>query len=217
MPDLSISVERAEVVPFAASPALALKLRVVNSIQDEPIHTVVLRAQIQIEVTRRRYTPDDKARLRDLFGEPERWGQTLRNLHWTNSSVIVPAFTGSTTVDLQLPCTFDFNVPTTKYFHGLAEGDIPLLLMFSGTVFYQDLSGALRVAPISWDKESKFRLPLKVWKDMMDEYYPNTAWLCLRRDVFDELHRYKIDRGIPTWEQTFETMLDEAKESAVTP
>jgi hypothetical protein len=208
MPDLTISVERAEVVPFAASPALALKLRVVNSIQDEPIHTVVLRAQIQIEVTRRQYSPDDKARLRDLFGDPERWGQTLRNLHWTNSSVIVPAFTGSTAVDLQLPCTFDFNVPTTKYFHGLAEGDIPLLLMFSGTVFYQDLSGALRVAPISWDKETKFRLPLKIWKDMMDEYYPNTAWLCLRRDVFEDLHRFKIDHGIPTWEQTIETILN---------
>jgi hypothetical protein len=132
----------------------------------------------------------------------------LRNLHWTNSSVIVPAFTGSTAVDLQLPCTFDFNVPTTKYFHGLAEGDVPLLLMFSGTVFYQDLSGALRVAPVSWDKETKFRLPLKIWKDMMDEYYPNTAWLCLRRDVFEDLHRFKIDHGIPTWEQTIETILN---------
>jgi hypothetical protein len=207
MPDLSITVKSAEVVPFAVAPTLTLKLSVVNSVQAEPIHTVVLRAQIQIEVTRRQYTPDDKPHLRDLFGEPERWGQTLRNLHWTNASVIVPAFTGSTVVDLQLPCTFDFSVPTTKYFHGLADGDIPLLLMFSGSVFYQDLSGALRVAPISWDKESKFRLPLKVWKDMMDEYYPNIAWLCLRRDVFEDLHRFKIEHSIPTWEQTFETML----------
>jgi len=212
MPDLAITVEKAEVVPFAAAPTLAFKLCVANADEIETIHTVVLRCQIQIEVTRRRYTALDQERLRDLFGEPERWGQTLRNLLWTNTSVVIPQFTGAMTVDLQVPCTFDFGVATTKYFNGLADGEIPVLLMFSGTVFYADPTGALRVAPISWDKETKFRLPLKVWKDMMDAYYPNSAWLCLRRDIFEELHRFKIERGIPTWEQAFERMLASLKE-----
>jgi hypothetical protein len=215
MPDLGITVESAEVVPFAASPTLAFKLRVANSDPAETIHTVVLRSQIQIEVTRRRYTALDQERLRDLFGEPERWGQTLRNLLWTNTSAVIPQFTGVTTVDLHVPCTFDFSIATTKYFNGLADGDIPVLLMFSGTVFYADDTGALRAAPVSWDKEAKYRLPLKVWKDMMDVYYPNTAWLCLRRDVFEELHRFKVDRGLPTWEQAFEIMLASLKEEAV--
>jgi len=207
MPDLSITVASAEMVPFAASPALTFKLRVANKDAAETIHTVVLRAQIQIEVTRRRYTPTEQESLRDLFGEPSRWGQTLKNLLWTNTSTVVPQFAGDTTVDLQVPCTFDFTVATTKYFHGLEDGEIPVVLMFSGTVFYADEEGALRVAPISWEKETKFRVPLKVWKDMMDAYYPNLAWLCLRRDVFEELDRYKRERGIPTWEQVFETLL----------
>jgi Family of unknown function (DUF6084) len=217
MPDLGITVEKAEVVPFAASPTLAFKLRVANADETETIHTVVLRCQIQIEVTRRRYTALDQERLRDLFGEPERWGKTLRNLLWTNTSAVIPQFTGVTMVDLQVPCTFDFSIATTKYFNGLEDGDIPVCLMFSGTVFYADPAQALRVAPISWDKETKFRLPLKVWKDMMDAYYPNSAWLCLRRDVFEELHRFKVERGIPTWEQAFETMLAGLKEEAVRP
>jgi hypothetical protein len=212
MPDLGITVEKAEVVPFAASPTLAFKLCVANADPAETIHTVVLRCQIQIEVTRRRYTAQDQEHLRDLFGEPERWGQTLRNLLWTNTIAVIPQFTGSTTVDLQVPCTFDFSVATTKYFNGLAEGEIPVCLMFSGTVFYADPSGALRVSPISWEKETRFRLPLKVWKNMMDAYYPNSAWLCLRRDVFEELHRFKIERGIPTWEQAFERLLASLKE-----
>ena len=215
MPDLHITVEQAEVVPFAATPTLAFKLRVANSVPAEIIHTVVLRCQIQIEVSRRRYSADDQRRLRDLFGEPERWGQTLRNLLWTNTSAIVPQFSGVTTADLQVPCTFDFSVATTKYFDGLADGDIPVCLMFSGTVFYADSSGTLQVAPISWDKETKFRVPLKVWKGMMDAYYPNSAWLCLRKDVFEELHRFKIKRGIPTWEQAFEIMLTSLKEETV--
>ena len=47
-------------------------------------------------------------------------------------------------------------------------------------------------------KEAKFRLPQKVWRELIDSYYPNTAWLCLRRDVFDRLNQYKMRRGIPT-------------------
>ena len=215
MPDLNITVEKAEVVPYAAAPTLAFKLRLANTDQAETVHTVVLRCQIQIEVTRRRYGANEQERLRDLFGEPERWGQTLRNLLWTNTSAVVPQFVGVTTVDLQVPCTFDFSVATTKYFNGLEDGEIPVCLMFSGTVFYADSTGALRVAPISWDKETKFRLPLKVWKDMMDAYYPNSAWLCLRRDVFEELHRFKVEHGIPTWEQVFESMLASTKEETV--
>jgi len=213
MPDLTIAVEKVEVVPSAASPTLAFKLRVTNENPSEVIHTVVLRSQIQIEVTRRRYTPHEQERLRDLFGEPERWGQTLKKLLWTNTSTVAPQFTGATTVDLPVPCTFDFSVATTKYFDGLTDGDIPIFLMFSGTVFYADPDGGLRIAPISWDKETKFRMPLAIWKDMMDRYYPNSAWLCLRRDVFEQLQEYKIRQGIPTWEQALEKLLAQAQET----
>jgi len=207
MPDLTINVEKAEVVPFAASPMLAFKLSVRNNDSQELIHTVVLRSQIQIEVTRRRYTPQEQERLRDLFGEPQRWGQTLRNLLWTNTSTVIPQFTGATTAELQVPCSFDFSIATTKYFDAMTDGEIPIFLMFSGTVFYEDQEGALRVAPISWEKETKFRMPLAVWKEMMERYYPNSAWLCLRKDVFEDLHRFKVERGIPTWEEAFKVML----------
>jgi hypothetical protein len=114
---------------------------------------------------------------------------------------------------MQVPCTFDFNVAATKYFNGLADGEIPLCLMFSGTVFYADAEGSLRVAPISWEKETRFRLPLKVWQEMMDLYYPNSAWLSLRRDVFDRLHEYKVRNGIPSWEEAIERILAEAEET----
>ena len=119
-------------------------------------------------------------KMRDLFGDPERWSQTLRSLLWTHVSVIVPSFQGSTLTDLPIPCTFDFNVAATKYFEGLADGEIPLHLMFSGTVFYADSEDVLQVAPISWEQEARFRLPVKVWREMMDAYYPNNVWLNLR-------------------------------------
>ena len=89
------------------------------------------------------YTAADKEKLRDLFGEPDRWSQTLRNLLWTHVSVNVPPFQDATVVDLPVPCTFDFNVAATKYFHGLGDGDVPLCMMFSGTVFYSQDGGEL--------------------------------------------------------------------------
>ncbi|MGA3205438.1 MAG: DUF6084 family protein [Bryobacteraceae bacterium] len=212
MPDLIITVANAEAVPFAATPSIAFAMDLKNADPNEVLHTVVLRCQIQIEVARRKYSGADQEKLRDLFGEPERWGQTLRNLLWTHASVVVPQFKGGTVVSMPVPCTFDFNIAATKYFNGLADGDIPLCMMFSGTVFYADAGGSLRVAPISWDKETRFRLPLKVWRDMMDLYYPNLAWLSLRRDVFERLHEYKVRHGIPSWDQAIERILSEAEE-----
>lgn len=207
MPDLSFAVAGAAVVPYAIAPTLALKLRIANADAAEAIHTVALRCQIQVDVTRRRYTPEEQARMRDLFGEPERWSQTLRSLLWTHVSTIVPSFEGETLADLPIPCTFDFNVGVTKYFEGLTSGEIPLLLMFSGTVFYAGEDDVLQVSPISWAAEARFNLPVKVWREMMDAYYPNTAWLNLRRDVFERLYQYKTQRGIPTWEQALESVL----------
>jgi len=209
MPNLSFMIDEASVVPFAIAPTLAFKLRIKNADPGQTIHTVALRCQIQIEVTRRRYTPEEQGSMRDLFGEPDRWSQTLRSLLWTHASVVVPSFQDSTLTDLPVPCTFDFNVAATKYFEGLTDGDIPLCFFFSGTVFYADAEGVLQVAPISWEMEARYKLPVKVWRDMMDSYYPNTVWLNLRRDAFERLYQYKIQHGIPTWEQAVESLLAE--------
>jgi hypothetical protein len=207
MPDLRFQIEKAEPQRFTAAPTLLFKLRISNSVAGETIHSVALRCQIQLEVTRRQYSAEDQAQLRDLFGEAERWSQTLKTMLWTHASAVAPAFEDTAVVDLPVPCTFDFNVAATKYFHGLADGDVPLCFLFSGTVFYADGNRALQVAPIPWDKEARFRLPVKSWREMMDIYYPNSAWLCLRRDVFERLYQYKVEHGIPTWEQALESML----------
>lgn len=207
MPELSFKIEQATELPFAASPTIAFHLHVANAVDGQAIHTIALNCQIQIEVTRRRYTPDEQQQMLDLFGEPDRWSQTLHNLLWTNVSVIIPGFKGSTHTDLRVPCTFEFNVAATKYFYGLVSGEVPLIILFSGTVFYADSAGSLQVAPISWDQETKFRLPVQVWRDMMDAYFPNGAWLHVRRDIFDRLCRLKMQRGIPTWEQALEGIL----------
>jgi hypothetical protein len=217
MPDLNFEVERAEPLPYAAEPQLAFRLRITDASASEdearPIPAVALRCQVRIEPTRRRYRAAEQGRLLDLFGEPARWGQTLRSLLWTQTGLVVPQFTRQTVVDLPVPCTYDFNVAATKYFYALEDGEVPLCLLFSGTIFYaEEEGGPLQVSPIPWEKETVFRLPVQVWKDMMEHYYPNSTWLCLRRDVFDHLYRYKSRLGLPTWEQALERLLNTSGE-----
>jgi hypothetical protein len=213
MPDLQLTVESAEVVQYAAAPLLVFKVRIVNNSSEEVIHTIALRAQILIEASRRKYDATEQSRLLDLFGEPDRWGQTLRSMLWTHASVVVPGFRGNVLADVPVPCTFDFNIAATKYFHGVTSGDLPLCFQFSGTVFYMTEGETLQVAPISWDKESKYRLPVKVWKDLMEMHYPNSAWLSLRRDAFERLHQYKMREGIPTWEEALDRALSALPET----
>ena len=165
-------------------------------------------ARVRIEPGRRSYQPPEKERLLDLFGEPSRWGQTLKPMLWTHTGVMVPPFTGSTLVDLPDPCTYDFNIAAARFFYALDQGDAPLNFLFSCTIFYASGGGeGLQVTQISWEKEAAFKLPVSVWKKMMDVYYPNSAWLCLPRDAFDRLARFKSEHMLPTWEATIEKLL----------
>ncbi len=212
MPELDFEVISAEAVPYAAAPLLNLKLRLTNKDADEQIQNVMLRCQINLEVTRRGYTDAEKSRMFELFGESERWGQTLKTMLWTHTNVVVQPFTNTTEVDLPVNCTFDFNVAATKYFDGLETGEVPLLLLFSGTMFYRDEWNDLQIGQISWNKEANFRLPVKIWRQMMEHYYPNSAWLNLPRETFEKLQNYKISRGLPTFEQALESLLAEDAE-----
>jgi hypothetical protein len=214
LPELSFQIEGAEALTYAATPTIALKFRVSCVPEDQVVHTIVLRCQVQIDPAKRRYSAEEQSRLHDLYGEPSRWAQTVRPLHWMNTTVTVPAFTGSTSADLELPCSFDFNLAATKYFHALESGEIPLTVMFSGTVFYAESDERLQVTQIPWDREASYRLPVTVWKAMMVAHYPNAAWLCLQRDVFEKLLDYKVRNGIPTFDRALDELLHHERELA---
>ena len=92
MPDLNFHVASAEAVPFAAVPLINFKLEVAEQSPAVRVHSGVLRCQIQIEAARRRYDATEQARLMDLFGEPERWGTTLKSMLWTLTTVTLPQF-----------------------------------------------------------------------------------------------------------------------------
>lgn len=210
MSDLNFVVLAVEATEHAAQPIVTFTLRASNPTPEHPIQAGFLRCQIRIEPTRRNYQPEEKANLLDLFGEPSRWGLTLRSMLWTHATVMLPVVETESEFEMPIPCTFDFNMAATKYFAGLVEGEIPLTFLFSGTVFRKQEPFGLQASQIPWDREARFRMPQSVWAAMMDHYYPNGAWLRLRRDVFDRLHAFKREHGLTDWEKTLESLLDRA-------
>ena len=214
MPGLTFKVEGAQSVPYAAIPTLAFPIRIANPSGKERIQSIALRCQILIEAARRNYHAAEREGLRDLFGEPDRWSRTLRPMLWTHANLTVPEFEEEIVALLHVACTFDLNVAAAKYFHALNDAEVPLTFQFSGTIFFRAPEGELQTQQISWSQESRFGLPAGVWKEMMDHYYPNSAWLRLNRDVFDRLAQYRMSRGVATFEEAISELLAAAEVEA---
>jgi Family of unknown function (DUF6084) len=205
MIDLHFTVEDVFAEPYSAAPQLTARLRLAET-SGERVHAIALRCQVRIEPQRRRYGAAEQDGLLGLFGPRERWGDTLRPLLWMQCNTTVPGFTGGTETDLALPCTYDFDVVGSRYLHALEDGAVPLLLLFSGTVFTKGERG-FAVHQVPWDREARYELPVSVWREMIRAYYPSQGWLRLDEDVLKRLADYRAQRGLISWEETVETLL----------
>ena len=213
MPDLDFIITGIKPENHGITPLLEFALRIENHPATEPVQAVALHVQIHTECPKRSYSPREKDRLLELFGKPDRWGQTLRTRLWTHADLTVPPFSGSTTAKLMVPCTFDLKVASAKYFNALDAGEVGLLFLFSGTVFYQDGEGRLQVCRISWNKECVFRMPVAAWRETIDYHYPNCGWLTLDREVFNRLNAFRRGLPVPTWEHAVTGLLDKESET----
>ncbi|WP_069463927.1 DUF6084 family protein [Actinacidiphila rubida] len=193
--------------PYAAGPTLVFRLRI-TAPGDQPVHAMALRCQIRIEPALRGYGDGEAEALGDLFGDRSRWGTTLNPLQFAHVSLVCPGFTGETEVDVPVPCTYDMDIAATRYFDGLEDGVAPLLMLFSGIAFRGP--GGFQVEPIPWDKEAPVRLPVGVWREMMEQHFPGCGWIRLPRDTMDTLRRFRSRRALPSWQETVEVLLGAA-------
>jgi hypothetical protein len=208
MSSLVFEIVGAQAPPTAATPTVSFRLRI-REHNAERVDALVLRAQVQIEPRKRHYSATEERRMVELFGEPHRWGDTLHTVLWTHIAASVPSFVGETEIDLPAPCSYDFDVASNKYFDALEDGEIPLLFLFSGTIFTA-AEGRMQVARISWDREAAYRLPVSVYRAAIDLHFPNSAWIRVRKDVFNELYAFKTGGFHPTWDQALEALLGAA-------
>jgi hypothetical protein len=208
VPRLAFSVLGAARAEYTAVPTLRFELRI-DTDEGRQVRSVLLDVQVQIAARRRPYDDSVKDRLFELFGPASDWGTTLRTLLWTRATLVVPPFTGTTSVELPITCTYDLEVAASRYFAALEDGEVPLEFLFSGSIFYSSPEGRLQTARISWEEDADYRLPVRVWRETMDRHFPGTAWIRLQREAFDRLATYKSRNAIATWEEAVDRLLPE--------
>jgi len=207
--DLSFRITGARVARYAASPLIMLHAAI-SERSGARVDSIALRAQIQLEVQRRRYATAESELLVELFGEPSRYADTLKPMLWASVAQSVPAFEGDVEFDLPVPCSYDFEVAAHKYLASLQSGVVPLNALFSGTVFVDGTEG-VTAELVPWSCEARYALPVDVWRDAMDAFFPNAAWIRVNRELFDELRRFKIATGLPTWDAALERLCELAR------
>jgi hypothetical protein len=204
VPELSFSVVGARAVEHAAAPSLALVVRIESAAE---VRSVLLQTQVRIDAPRREYSAQEQQGLRELFGEASQWSRSLTGILWANASAVVKPFTGSTEVELPLPVTFDFSVAAAKYFEAV-EGRVPLLALFSGTVFFARDDGALQTSQLPWSNEARGVVDASLWRRTLDHYFPGRAALQVDRTVLERLRRFQVDRGLASVDHALERLLE---------
>lgn len=208
MTQLSFRVAEIRPESYAAVPTLLFALEVEES-TGTPVHSLALRTQVRIEPQRREYGARERERLGELFGEPARWGDTLRSFSWAHLSAVWPGFTGRARFELPMPVSYDFEVAAAKYLHALEGGGVPLRLLFSGTLFESGPNG-IQVGFVPWNLEATCELPVEVWRKLMDEYFPNGGWLRLHRETLDALLCFKAERALSSFDEVIAELVREA-------
>jgi hypothetical protein len=208
--DVDFTCEDTVADRYAAGPTVVLKMRAHES-SGTRVHALALRCQVRIEPIRRLYSDAEAAKVVDLFGDRPRWGSTMQPLQLAFLSQVLPGFAGSCAFDLVLPLSYDVDVAAHKYLAGLEDGDVPLLLLFSGQVF-TGTAGAIAVQPVPWHKEATVRLPVAVWREAMDAHFPGQAWLRVSRSTFDRLSVYRGRHGLVSFDDALDRLMEEADE-----
>jgi len=211
MADLIFGCTGATAERYAATPTLTFALTITER-SGVRVHAIALRCQIRIEPHRRRYSAAEAQRLHDLFGDPSRWAETVKPIQLATITTMVPTFTAVTETNVEVPVTYDLEVTSARYLHGLDDGTIPLLLLFSGTVFVANGDG-FSVELVPWSAEASYRMPVSIWRELVDVHFPNSAWLRCSRETLDELSAFKAKRALPTWDSTLEALLAEARQA----
>jgi len=205
------SVVGAEPIEHAAAPGVRFHLHVVEPAGRE-VYTIALSAQIHIDPARRTYDDATRERLVELFGAPERWGATTHSFQWARIESLVPSFAGSTGFTIDVPCTYDLEVASSKYFDALPDSEVPLSFHFNGTVLYRGNDDRLRVVLVPWSCTSRWRMPVSVWKATMAAHYPGGGWIRLQHETLATLSRHKARRGLHSYDETVRGLLDDEAE-----
>jgi hypothetical protein len=205
-PALEFTVLGAEPIEHAATPGVRFHLHA-GEPEGREVYAIALSTQIHVDPARRPYADGERERLVELFGPRERWGATTHSFQWARIDSLVPSFTGAVAFTLEVPCTYDLEVASAKFFDSLEGGDVPLSFHFNGTVLYCGAEDRLQVVLVPWSCSLRWRMPVDVWRRTIAAHYPGGGWIRLQHETLEALGRRKAERGLHTFDDTVRELL----------
>lgn len=209
-PEPEFAVTGAAHVAFSATPTMLFSATATDPSGHE-IQSIALTVQVMIDPAKRGYDPATRKRLAELFGPPGD-GPTrppsTSGVAWARVAAAVPGFAASTTFAIEVPCTYDLEVTSAKYFYAVQDGDVPLSFHFNGNVFFHGPGGRLMVTPVAWSSTAQYRMPVAVWRAMIAEHYPGGGWIRLHDQTLAALNDRRAARGLPSFDICITELLE---------
>src|SRR5204862_4248524 len=112
-------------------------------------------------------------------------------------------------IDLPVASTWGLGVASGRGWHAIRDGDVPLVFLFSGTVF-KVADARLSIEPVPWDVETSYRLPAGVWHSTMDHFFPGGGWVRLQRETIDRLQAFRGRNAGVSWDDAIGSLLQAA-------
>jgi Family of unknown function (DUF6084) len=207
--DLRLEVRDVSAVRHTAAPTLRFELELTDP-RGREIQVGVLSVQIHIDPAKRSYDDGTRAKLVELFGAPERWAATTQSFQWARVDAMVPGFTGSARVDLEVPCTYDLEVAASKYLYSLPDGIAPLSFFATGMLLSRGGAGQLEVMQVPWSCTARYDLPVDAWKDAIAAAYPGGGWVRLQTETLDALAARKAAGSHHSFDDCVRELLEKA-------
>jgi Family of unknown function (DUF6084) len=60
---------------------------------------------------------------------------------------------------------------------------------------------------VPWSAEASYRMPVSVWRDLVNAHFPGSAWLRCSQETLDSLSDFKARHALPTWDATLLALL----------
>lgn len=208
-PDPEIEILAARAVERGMAPEVEFEAEITDR-SGRDVHLAALTVTIEIEPARRSY--DERARelLGQLFGEGGAWSASTRNVRVARVAALAGPFSGEGRLTITVPMGFDLEVAAGSYLYSLDGGEAPLRFHFNGTIYYRGDDGLLQLIQLPWDRSSRFRMPVDVWRRAIEAHYPDTGWIALDEETIERLRRHRAAVGAHSFAEVIAGLLDAA-------
>ena len=63
---------------------------------------------------------------------------------------------------------------------------------------------------VPWSKETTYRLPVSLWREVVDVHFPDAAWITMSRQTLDDLSGSRPGTRCPPGDATVAALLAQA-------